>query len=233
MIRPRSLQSWKSAVLGAFALLMFAAASGAQTNAAPATDDRVLLVLGDSLAAGYGLDPSQAFPALLQQEIRKEGLHFKVINAGLSGDTTAGGLRRLDWVLRQKVDVLLIELGGNDGLRGVPPETTRTNLQAMIERAKKKYPDIAIVIAGMKMPTTMGAEFRKQFEAVFPDVARANNALLIPFLLEGVGGIAELNLPDGIHPTAEGQKIVASNVWTVIRPVLKKLQTAPVATAAQ
>ena len=188
-----------------------------------ANKGKVILVLGDSLAAGHGVDPGEAFPALLQERIKREGWNFTVINAGVSGDTTAGGLRRLDWLLQRKVDVLLIELGGNDGLRGISPETTRANLQAIIDRAKNKYPKVRIVIAGMKMPPNLGPDYTEQFEKVFPDVAKRNNALLIPFLLEGVGGRPELNQADRIHPTPEGQRIVADNVWKVIRPLLKEL----------
>lgn len=205
--------------------LIFSGDLFAQTNrATSATAQKNLLVLGDSLAAGYGLEPEQAFPAQLQQEIQKAGLNFKVVNAGVSGDTSAGGLRRIEWLLRQKTDVLLLELGGNDGLRGIQPEATKTNLQGIIDRAKKKYPEMQIVIAGMKMPPNMGPEYGKRFENIFPQLATENKALLVPFLLEGVGGRPELNLPDRIHPTAEGQKIVATNVWNVIQPLLQKIQ---------
>jgi acyl-CoA thioesterase-1 len=182
------------------------------------------VVLGDSLAAGNGVDPSEAFPALLQREIDKQEWRFKVINAGVSGDTSAGGLRRLDWLLRQPVDILLLELGGNDGLRGVPPEATRTNLQAIIDRTKQKYPDVEIVIAGMKMPSNMGVDFRERFEKVFPELARKNDALLIPFLLEGVGGRPEYNQSDRIHPTAEGHRMISTNVWQTLEPLLKRMQ---------
>jgi acyl-CoA thioesterase I len=185
---------------------------------------RVILVLGDSLAAGHGLDPDQAFPSLLQQKIHEENLPFTVVNAGVSGDTTAGGLRRLDWLLRRKLDVLLLELGGNDGLRGIAPQTTRSNLQAIIDRTQERYPEARVIIAGMKMPPNMGSEYSGQFEQIFPEVAKQNNAPLIPFLLEGVGGIPELNLPDRIHPNEAGQKIVADNVWKVLRPFLQEMK---------
>ncbi len=182
-----------------------------------------IVVLGDSLAAGYGLDPSEAFPALLQKKIDVAGLKSTVVNAGLSGDTSAGGLRRIDWLLKRRVDVLVLELGGNDGLRGIPVGVTRTNLQAIIDRTKQKYPQAQIVVAGMQMPPNMGAEYMASFATLFPELARANHAALVPFLLEGVGGKPELNLPDMIHPTAEGQRIVADNVWKVLKPVLQKL----------
>ncbi len=184
-------------------------------------DRRAILIMGDSLAAGAGIDLDDAFPALLQKKIDNTGLKYEVINAGVSGDTTAGGLRRIDWLLRRKIDVLILELGGNDGLRGIAPATTRTNLQTIIDRTKGKYPDARIVIAGMQMPPNMGEEYTKAFGQVFPDVARANKAALIPFLLEGVGGKPELNLPDQIHPNPQGHEIVAENVWKVLKSVLQ------------
>jgi acyl-CoA thioesterase-1 len=183
--------------------------------------EKVVLVLGDSLAAGLGLDPDQAFPALLQQKIQAQGWPGKVVNAGVSGDTTAGGLRRIDWLLKQRVDVLVLELGGNDGLRGIQPESTKANLQGIIDRTRKKYPNVKIVIAGMRMPPNMGAEYLEKFKSIFPSLAKENKALLVPFLLEEVGGRTELNQADGIHPTAAGQRIVAENVWRVLESVLK------------
>ena len=182
-----------------------------------------VVVLGDSLAAGYGLDPSESFPALLQKKIDAAGLKFTVVNAGVSGDTSSGGLRRIDWLLKRRVDVLVLELGGNDGLRGIPVGVTKTNLQAIIDRTKQKNPRAQIVIAGMQMPPNMGADYTTNFAKLFPELAKANNAALVPFLLEGVGGKPELNLPDLIHPTAEGQKIVATNVWNVLKPVLERV----------
>jgi acyl-CoA thioesterase-1 len=202
---------------GALLLALLFAVVGA------AASERVILVLGDSVTAGYGLDLSQAYPALLQQRIASRGWRFKVVNAGQSGDTSAGGLNRLDWLLKNRVDVLVLELGANDGLRGLPTETTRKNLQAIIDRTRKKYPDARIVIAGMKVPPNMGRDYGDKFEAIYPAVARANKAVLIPFILEGVGGVRELNLPDGMHPTARGHEIVAANVWKVLEPVLRSL----------
>jgi acyl-CoA thioesterase-1 len=191
--------------------------------AAPAP--RVILFLGDSITAGYGLDPDQAFPALIQDKIDAKSWNFKVVNAGQSGDTSAGGLNRLAWLLKNKVDVLILELGGNDGLRGLPPETTKSNLQAIIERTKDKYPQVKVIVAGMKVPPNMGGDYGRKFEAVFVDVAKKNKALFIPFVLEGVGGSRELNLPDGVHPTAKGHEIVAANVWKALEPVLRSLTT--------
>src|SRR5688572_9646493 len=136
-------------------------------------DRRAILILGDSLAAGFGVDPDEAFPALLQKKIDHAGLKYEIINAGVSGDTTAGGLRRIDWLLRRKIDVLILELGGNDGLRGIPPATTRTNLQTIIDRTKAKYPEAKIMIAGMQMPPNIGEEYNSAFRNVFPELAKA------------------------------------------------------------
>jgi len=205
------------------AWLALAGAPGARAEDPPeARPNRpAILVLGDSLAAGYGVDPGEAYPALLQKKVDAAGLNFEVINGGVSGDTSAGGLRRVDWYLKRKTGVLILELGGNDGLRGLPPEATRTNLQGIIDAAKKAWPDIKIVIAGMRMPPNLGQEYTDAFEAIFPALARENHAALVPFLLEGVGGKPELNGPDQMHPTAEGQRIVAENVWKVLRPELE------------
>jgi acyl-CoA thioesterase-1 len=189
--------------------------------AAPAP--RVILFLGDSITAGYGLDPEQAFPALIQEKIDAKSWNFKVVNAGQSGDTSAGGLNRLAWLLKNRVDILILELGANDGLRGLPAETTRKNLQAIIDRTKDKYPEAKVIMAGMKVPPNMGGDYGRKFEAVFVDLAKKNKATLIPFILEGVGGMRELNLGDGIHPTAKGHEIVAANVWKVLEPVLRSL----------
>ena len=184
-------------------------------------EKKSVVILGDSLAAGSGVDPAEAFPALLQKKIDEAGLPFTIVNAGVSGDTTAGGLRRLDWLLRRKIDVLVVELGGNDGLRGIPPEVTRTNIQSMIDRVKKKYPHAGIIIAGMQMPPNMGKDYTEAFKAVFSEVAEKNKAALVPFLLEGVGGKTEMNLPDMIHPNPAGHKLVAENVWAVLKPILE------------
>lgn len=181
---------------------------------------KTIVFFGDSLTAGYGLDPDEAFPALIQRKLESAGKAWRVVNAGLSGDTTSGGLRRLDWILRQKVDAIVIELGGNDGLRGIAPELTRANLQAMIDRIRERHPDVIIVLAGMQIPTNMGQTYTKAFASIYPEVASANKVALIPFLLEGVGGVPELNLPDGIHPTAQGHRIVAETVAKTLLPLL-------------
>ncbi|MEA3210322.1 MAG: acyl-CoA thioesterase [Chthoniobacter sp.] len=196
------------------------AADAPLSNAARNPPGRIV-VLGDSITAGYGLDPEQAYPALLQQKIDAAGLPFIVVNAGVSGDTTAGGLRRLDWTLGRGADVLIVALGGNDGLRGIVPKQTEENLAGIIQRARMKFPAIKIIIAGMEMPANMGPDFVAQFRALFPRVAEAGSAALVPFLLGGVGGVTALNQPDLIHPTAEGQKIVSENVWKVLRTTLE------------
>src|SRR6266850_2788644 len=198
-------------------LILFLALIGATPS------EPVILFLGDSITAGYGLELSQAYPALLQEKVDAKRWRFKVVNAGQSGDTSAGGLNRMDWLLRNRVDVLVLELGANDGLRGLPVETTRKNLQAIIDRTKAKYPGAKIVIAGMKVPPNMGREYGAQFEAIYPALEKKNQAPLIPFVLEGVGGVRELNLPDGMHPTAKGHQIVAANLWKVLEPVLRSL----------
>jgi acyl-CoA thioesterase-1 len=211
----------KAALLAAGVAL--AGAVFAQPEAPPATSPSrpAILVLGDSLAAGLGVEPEEAYPALLQKKIDAAGLNFAVINGGVSGDTSAGGLRRIAWYLRRKIDVLILELGGNDGLRGVPPGETRTNLQGIIDAARKSQPAIKIVIAGMRLPPNLGQDYTAGFERIFPALARENRAALVPFLLEGVGGKPELNAPDQIHPTAEGHKIVAENVWKILKPALE------------
>lgn len=213
-----------------FLFLIWAASTlilGQETSNASNESTRTLLVLGDSIAAGYGLDLSEAFPAQLQSKIDKAKLPFKVVNAGVSGDTTAGGARRIGWVLKRPVDVLLIELGGNDGLRGLNPAETEKNLHSIIDKAREKYPSIKIVIAGMQMPENMGREYTQEYRELFGRVAKEKGAFLIPFLLEGVGARAELNQPDRIHPTAEGHQIIAETVWKHIQPILKGFSGVP------
>ena len=180
-------------------------------------DDKVILFYGNSLTAGYGLDEDQSFPALVQFRVDSMGLGYTVVNGGLSGETTAGGKERIDWVLRQKVDLFVLELGGNDMLRGLSVDATEENLRAIIVRVREKYPDIPIIIAGMQAPPNMGPDYTRAFSGIYPKLADEFNAGLIPFLLAGVAQIKELNLPDGIHPNAEGQKVVLENVWTVLK----------------
>ena len=185
-----------------------------------ATETRTIVFFGDSLTAGYGLDPDEAFPALIQKKLAEAGRPWRVVNAGLSGETTAGGLRRLDWVMRQPIDLFVLELGGNDGLRGIPPEASRANLQAMIDRIRTRFPNAAIVLAGMQVPPNMGPDYSRQFAVMYPELAKKNQATLIPFLLEGVGGEPSLNQPDGIHPNAEGHSKVAQTIWKAIKDLL-------------
>jgi acyl-CoA thioesterase-1 len=185
-----------------------------------ATKVKTILFFGNSLTAGYGVDPSEAFPALIQNKIDSMKLGYKVINGGVSGETSAGGNGRIDWILRQPVDVFILELGGNDGLRGIPLTETKRNLQAIIDKVKTKYPAAKLVLAGMQIPPNMGQQYAMAFTNLYPGLASENKIVLIPFLLQGVGGDAKLNQQDGIHPTAEGHKIVAENVWNVLKTVL-------------
>lgn len=190
---------------------------------AEAQRTRTIVFFGDSLTAGYGIDPRETYPALIQEKIDERGWKFRVTNAGVSGETSAGGLRRINWLLRQPIDVFVLELGANDGLRGLPLPQTRKNLQGILDRVSERYPDVRMVIAGMLVPPNMGPEYSKEFAAIYRHLAEENDALLIPFLLEGVGGIPKLNLPDGVHPTAEGHKIMAETVWEILKPLLREM----------
>ncbi len=181
---------------------------------------RTIVFFGNSLTAGYGVDPTEAYPALIQNTIDSLKLNYKVINAGVSGETSAGGNGRIDWILRQPVDVFVLELGGNDGLRGLPLSETKKNLQAIIDKVKTKYPGVKIMLEGMQIPPNMGKQYAIDFKNIYPELAANNNAALVPFLLKNVGGDAKLNQQDGIHPTAEGHKIVAQNVWEVLKDIL-------------
>jgi acyl-CoA thioesterase I len=182
---------------------------------------QAILFFGNSLTAAYGLDPEQGFPALIQQKIDSLGLAYQVVNAGLSGETTTGGLARIEFLLRQPFAVVVVELGGNDGLRGIDPSLSKKNLQGIIDKIRAKSPQARIVLAGMEAPPSMGQDFTEAFRQMYPALAKANQVELIPFLLERVGGDPKLNLPDGIHPTAVGHQIVAETVWKVLKPVLQ------------
>jgi acyl-CoA thioesterase-1 len=221
-IEPRTSRraGWASALRAALALLLGPAPAGLRSAEAPET--RTIVFFGDSLTAGLGLaDPdTQSYPAQIQRKIDAARLPWRVVNAGLSGETSAGGLRRIDWVMRQRIDVLVLELGGNDGLRGTAPEVTRSNLQAIIDRVRAKYPAARIVLAGMRMPQNMGPDYVEAFRAIYPALAQKNAVALIPFLLDGVAGRPELNQYDGIHPTTSGAAIIADEVWKTIRPIL-------------
>jgi acyl-CoA thioesterase-1 len=188
-----------------------------------ATDPRpVVLFFGTSLTAGLGLDPDEAYPALIQQKIDSAGLRYRAANAGLSGETSAAGVRRIDWILQQPVAVLVLELGANDALRGLELADARKNLQRVIDSTRARYPDVRVVIAGMQAPPELGRRYTAEFQKIFVDLARENHAALIPFLLQGVGGVDSLNQRDGIHPNVQGEKIVAENVWKVLEPILSK-----------
>ena len=211
---------------GDYPSMAFPASAPAQTPPAPAgpAAPRTILFFGDSLTAGYGLDNpgAEAFPSLIGQKLKAAGLPYQAVNAGLSGDTTAGGLSRIDWLLRRPVDILVLELGGNDGLRGVSPDESRRNLQTIIDKTRAKNPDLRVIIAGMQMPPNFGADFVARFAAVYPALHEANpGSELIPFVLQGVGGIASLNQRDQIHPTAEGHHIIADLIWKTLGPMVE------------
>jgi len=183
-------------------------------------DKKIIVFFGNSLSAAYGIEATQGFVGLTAQRIDSLGLPYEIVNAGLSGETTAGGKTRIEWILRQPVDIFILELGGNDALRGIDPEDSYKNLKFIVEKVKEKYPSAKIVLAGMEAPPNLGPEFTSKFRQMYPKLAKEYNASLIPFLLEGVGGIPELNLPDGIHPTPKGHQIVAKNVWAVLENLL-------------
>ena len=202
-------------------LLLFGGASLFAQEAAYANDTKKrIVVLGDSITAGYGLNPQQAYPALLQKKVDSAKLPYTVTNAGVSGDTTAGGLRRVDWAMAKGADILIVALGGNDGLRGTSPEETKKNLLGIVAKARDKNPKIEVFIAGMQMPESMGVTFSRRFKTIFPEAATESKAILVPYLLQGVGGVASLNQPDRIHPTAKGQEKVAENVWKILEPAI-------------
>ena len=189
-------------------------------NDTVAAKKKTIVFFGNSITAGYGLDLSEAFPARIQERLDSMNMPYKVVNAGVSGETSSGGRSRIDWILKQEVDIFVLELGGNDGLRGIPITETKKNLQTIIDKVKGKYPDAKIIITGMQIPPNMGKKYTTEFRSMYPDLAKQNNISIVPFILEGVGGNAELNLSDGIHPTAEGHRILANNVWNVLKGLL-------------
>ena len=182
-------------------------------------ESKTIIFYGDSITAGYGIGTEFAFPHLIESQLDKEGFDVEIVNAGLSGETSAGGLTRIDWILNRKFDVFVLELGANDGLRGLPVSETHKNLQAIIDKVKTKYPNTRIMLAGMMVPPNMGQDYAKAFERIYPQLAEKNKAMLIPFLLKDVAGIADLNQPDGIHPNPKGHKIIADNLY----PFFKEL----------
>lgn len=184
------------------------------------TKKKTIVFYGNSLTAGYGVSPSEAFPAIIQKKIDSLGLPYNVINAGVSGETSSGGKTRIDWILRESIDIFILELGANDGLRGTPLSETKKNLQDIIDKVKARYPGSKLIFAGMEIPPNMGQAYTTEFRNIYTDLAAKNKMTLIPFLLEGVGGEPELNQADGIHPTAEGHLIVAENVWKQLEKLL-------------
>lgn len=194
--------------------------STSQDTAKTESSKRILF-FGNSLTAGLGLDDqTEAFPALIQAKIDSLGLGYTCINAGLSGETSAGGKDRIDWLLKDKIDVFILELGANDGLRGISPDATYQNLNEIVNKVKKAYPDCKLVLTGMMVPPSMGDQYFKDFAAIFPKLAKEQNMTLVPFLLDKVAGIQSLNQGDGVHPTKEGQQILAENVWTHLKTIL-------------
>jgi acyl-CoA thioesterase-1 len=208
------------ALSGARALLAGALLALAVVVRPAAGAEPVIVVLGDSITAGFGLTPDEAFPAVLEQKLRREGYDYRVVNAGVSGDTTAAGLRRVDWVLRSQPAVAIVALGANDGLRHQSVTAMRDNLVEIVRRLRAA--GATVLLAGMRVPANYGPDYTRAFAAVFPSVARATGGPLAPFLLDGVAGEARLNQPDGIHPTAEGQRIIADRLWPHLKPLLRK-----------
>jgi acyl-CoA thioesterase-1 len=195
--------------------------SASSTTSQVQTRAKRILFFGNSLTAGLGLpDANQAFPGLVQQRLDSLDLAYTVINAGVSGETTAGGKERISWILKDTIDIFVLELGANDGLRGIPPTATLANLQAIIDEVKTTYPACKIVLAGMMMPPSMGQDYTTAFKEVFPTLAKKNDLVLIPFLLEGVAGDPQFNLQDGIHPNVAGHRQLFENVWTYLAPIL-------------
>jgi acyl-CoA thioesterase-1 len=192
----------------------------APTAAAPSDDRPIVLFVGTSLTAGLGLDPEEAYPALVQKKIDAAGLRYRVVNAGVSGETSAGAQRRIGWLMRQPVAVLVLETGANDGLRGQDPDATRASIQSILDEARRQSPPPKLVLAAMEALPNYGDAYRRRFRAIYTELAKRNGATLLPFLLDGVAGDPRLNQTDGIHPTAEGHERVAENVWRVLRPLL-------------
>ena len=185
------------------------------------TENKTILFFGDSITAGYGLETTDdAFPAIVQEKIDSLDLNYTVVNSGVSGETSAGGRSRIDWILNQDIEIFLLELGANDGLRGVPLSETRNNLQAIIDAVKQKDPNTKIILAGMELPPNMGQAYTSEFRTMYVELAEKNDVVFIPFILKDVGGIAELNQNDGIHPTVEGHKIISNTVWDYLKPLL-------------
>ncbi|MAO65171.1 MAG: arylesterase [Balneola sp.] len=198
-----------------FSIFLFSSAQGQQA------ETKTILFFGDSITAGLGVDKSQAFPALIQQKIDSLGLNYEAVNAGLSGETSAGGLRRIDWVMQREIDIMVLELGGNDGLRGIDLADTKRNLQQIIDKVEAKYPDAEIILAGMQVPPNLGQEYTQQFETMYPELAEENDLPLIPMIMDKIGGSEDLMQGDGIHPTPKGHRVIAETVWEKLQPMLE------------
>lgn len=199
-------------------LFLFASISFGQENS------KRILFFGDSITAGYGIEKEKSFSALIQQKIDSLGWDFEAVNAGLSGETSAGGLRRIDWMLRQPVSVFVLELGGNDGLRGIDLDATKENLQKIIDKVQAKYPDARIIITGMQVPPNLGPDYTENFREMYPELAKRNDVELIPKFLNDIGGDSKLMQSDGIHPTAEGHTVLAEAIWNRLKPMLQDLR---------
>ncbi|MFD2533102.1 arylesterase [Gracilimonas halophila] len=195
--------------------LLFASSVQAQDS-----NTKTILFFGDSITAGLGVDKSQAFPAIIQDRIDSLGLNYEVINGGLSGETSAGGLRRIDWILQRDIDIMVLELGGNDGLRGIDLNSTKENLQKIIDKVQTNNPDAKIILAGMQVPPNLGQDYTKQFETIYPELAEENNLPLIPMIMDKIGGDEELMQSDGLHPTPRGHKVIANTIWDTLRSIL-------------
>ncbi|MEX0724142.1 MAG: arylesterase [Gracilimonas sp.] len=186
------------------------------------SETKTILFFGDSITAGLGVDKSQAFPALIQNRIDSLGLNYEVINGGSSGETSAGGLRRIDWTLQRHIDIMILELGGNDGLRGIDLNSTKENLQQIIDKVQAKNPNVDIILAGMQVPPNLGQVYTRQFEDIYPDLAEENNLPLIPLIMDKIGGDEELMQSDGLHPTPEGHKVIAETVWERLKLIISR-----------
>jgi acyl-CoA thioesterase-1 len=198
--------------------LFFAALALSLVGVREARAERVIVALGDSLTAGLGVAADEAYPARLEARLAREGYAYRVVNAGVSGDTTAGGLWRVDWVLRARPEIAIVALGANDGLRAQSPQAMRENLTAIVKRLQAA--GARVLLVGMRLPPNYGADYTKEFQAVFPEVARTTGAAFMPFLLDGVAADTRLNQPDGIHPTAAGYQVIADRLWPYLRPLL-------------
>jgi acyl-CoA thioesterase-1 len=190
------------------------------SNAAPRPDERIIVTFGDSLTAGLGVPAGETYPSQLQEKLLLAGYHYRVVNAGVSGDTTAGALRRVDWIMKSKPAIVILELGINDGLRGLDLKETESNLEQIIRRLRAN--DTQVILAGMKLPPNYGSEYTKTFQSLYSEVAKRNALPFIPFFLDKVATVHDLNQADGVHPTAAGYTLVVDNVWPVLEPLLKR-----------